>query len=313
MTKLYMAPLEGITGYIFRNALFDCFGEGIDRFYTPFLMPHVKRAFTDKEINDIMWEHNSRMNVVPQVMTIVADDFNRVKPCLRDMGYAEININLGCPSRTVASKGRGAGALGNLEALDRFLDGVFADGDKNISVKSRIGIYDPEEFGPIMEIYNKYPIKELTIHPRVLREVYGGVPHVDIFERAFSESHMPVCYNGDVRSVSDYRSIVERFNKDDRQLSGVMIGRGALGNPGLFREIATGRIMTNEEVAAFLDRLLCDYSKVFFGQTPVLFKMKEMWSFLKEYYSEDQKVLKKLMKSKTIEEYKIYEKMILGV
>ena len=85
---------------------------------------------------------------------------------LRQMGYREVNLNLGCPSGTVTAKGKGAGMLRDLDALDRFLDTVFSEAGGPISVKTRIGVEKPEEFGPHPGgVTGRYPIAELIIHP----------------------------------------------------------------------------------------------------------------------------------------------------
>ena len=361
--KFYVAPMEGITGYIFRNALAKYFKEGIDKFYTPFLVPCEKRALSAKEKGEVLPSNNAGLNVVPQILTIDSGDFTRLKKELRELGYTEVNLNLGCPSRTVASKGRGAGALSDVNALDRLLDGIFADGDRDISVKTRIGIDDPAEFAAIMDVYRKYPIKELIVHPRTLHEQYGGKPHVDVFARealgkfviskeadgsasvvdeasvagtnlvADAAFETKICYNGDICSVKDYEELVAKVansgnadavnsgcavaensgNADavNSGLEAVMIGRGILRNPGLIREITTGVVATNEEIGAFLDELLCDYSAVFSGERPVLFKMKEIWSYLRTRYPECEKEIKKLIKCKSIAEYKVMQKVIL--
>ena len=345
--KIYVAPMEGITGYIFRNALSQIFKEGIDKFYTPFLVPCEKRALSAKEKGEVLPSNNAGLNVVPQILTIDSGDFTRLKKELRELGYTEVNLNLGCPSRTVASKGRGAGALSDVNALDRLLDGIFADGDRDISVKTRIGIDDPAEFAAIMDVYRKYPIKELIVHPRTLHEQYGGKPHVDVFARealgkiviskeadgsasvvdeasvagtnlvADAAFETKICYNGDICSVKDYEELVAKVansgNADavNSGLEAVMIGRGILRNPGLIREITTGVVARNEEIGAFLDELLRDYSAVFSGERPVLFKMKEIWSYLRTRYPECEKEIKKLIKCKSIAEYEVMQNVIL--
>lgn len=338
--KFYVAPMEGITGYIFRNALAQFFKEGIDKFYTPFLVPCEKRALSAKERGEVLTSNNAGLNVVPQILSIDSGDFTRLKKELRELGYSEVNLNLGCPSRTVASKGRGAGALADIDALDRLLDGIFAEDDKEISVKTRIGIDNPSEFSSIMKVYEKYPIKELIIHPRTLHEQYGGKPHVDEFIKEVMSTEIganigpktntgankiacsctKICYNGDICSKEDYENLEALFkgqNKDvsasheNHRVNAVMIGRGILKNPGLIREINTGVAATNDEIGDFLNKLLNDYGDVFSGERPVLFKMKEIWSYLRTRYPDKEKEIKKLIKCKSIAEYKVMQNVIL--
>lgn len=309
--KYYVAPLEGITGYIFRNAFNDYFGEGVSKYYTPFMVPHVKRAFNHKELAGIIPEHNKGINLVPQVLTNDVEDFTRFAGYLRELGYDEVNINLGCPSRTVTSKGRGAGALADVEALDKFLDGVFASGDENISIKTRIGIDDPDEFGDILNVYKKYPIAELTIHPRVMSEQYKGCVHYDVFADAVKSYGRPICYNGDIFSVEDYMRLVDKLSNDGIDVPAVMLGRGILKNPSLIRELSGGMPFASKELYDFLNRVREDYEREFSGETPVLFKLKELWSYLGSSYADREREVKKIIKSKSLQEYDTYVKAIL--
>lgn len=326
---LYVAPLEGITGYIFRNAYHDCFGAEAKKYYTPFLALCPKRGIKEKERNEVLPENNKSYKLVPQVMTISSEDFNKAKVRLRDLGYEEININLGCPARTVTSAGRGAGALADLRRLEQFLEGVFKDGDTNISLKTRIGIDYTEEFTAILEIYNKFPVKELTIHPRLLKEQYKGVPHHEIFLDALRIAKMPVCYNGDINTVEDYVNLMKLIEENsDKNISAVMIGRGLLKDPAIIRKIsaytensALGLGMgttqhyeaSNEEVKDMLCRLQKDYSAIFSGQVPVLYKLKEIWCYLGQgLYAEKPKLIKKILKSKSLAEYESYMQQILA-
>lgn len=105
--KIYLAPLEGITGWIFRSAVHECFG-GFDKYFVPFIRPNQMGHFSAREKKDILPEHNKGMRTVPQILTNRADDFLRTVEKLKDFGYEEVNLNLGCPSKTVVTKGRGA-------------------------------------------------------------------------------------------------------------------------------------------------------------------------------------------------------------
>lgn len=316
--ELYMAPLEGITGYIYRNAVEEFFG-GVDKYYAPFITPPVKRELAFKEISQLCSENNKGINLVPQVLTANADDFTLTKEVLRDMGYEEVNINLGCPSKTVTSKGRGAGVLQDIDKLDSFLYRVFEGSDEKISIKTRIGVSDEEEFGRILEVYKKYPIMELTIHPRLMTQAYKGFANKDIFLEAARDYNGKLCYNGDINTVEDYGKLMllakERLTGTVNSLESfqaVMLGRGVIKNPALFREIRGGEPASRDELKAFLERILSQYQKVMSGEVPVLFKMKEIWSYLGLSFAECEKLQKKLLKAKSISEYKIYEKQILN-
>ena len=192
MMHLYFAPLEGITTYPYRNLHHKYFG-GVDKYFTPFLAPGPEQGMSVKEMRDVLPENNAGVPVVPQILTNRAGDFLLASKKLAEMGYREINLNLGCPSGTVTAKKKGSGFLLYPDDLDRFFDEVFSDasvrnGEFQISVKTRIGKNEVEEWPEIMAIYNRYPISELTVHPRIQKEFYKGVPHLDVFADNFKDS-----------------------------------------------------------------------------------------------------------------------------
>ena len=163
--KFYLAPLEGITDYIYRRVYHQMF-EPMDAYFIPFLTPNENGKFSARQKKDLLPENNEGINVIPQILTNKVDEFISGVKYLEFLGYEEVNLNMGCPSRCVVSKGRGAGMLADVEQLDRFLGSIFEGAKLKISIKTRIGIVKPEEFEHLLEIYNQYPISELIIHPR---------------------------------------------------------------------------------------------------------------------------------------------------
>lgn len=296
--KFYLAPMEGITGYIFRNAYHTYF-RGMDKYFTPFIKPNQKGHFSSKEKNDICPEHNQDMKVVPQILTNSAEDFIKTAWKLRDMGYDEINLNLGCPARTVVSKGRGSGFLAEPELLDRFLEEIFTKAGIKISIKTRIGKDDPEEFGRLLEIYNRYPLEELIIHPRVQQDFYKNTPNLEVYAKAVRLSRHPLCYNGDICSKEDYRKICERFP----QAETVMIGRGILTNPGLLNSVCSHEQTDKQRLRAFHDQIYRGYQEVMSGERNVLFKMKELWFYLNQSFKNSDKYAKKIRKADRLAAY----------
>ena len=169
--EFYFAPLEGITGAEFRRAHRKYFG-GVDKYYAPFISPTCDHLFTPKEKRNLFPEYNEGVPLVPQLLTKVADDFVWAANALFDMGYDEVNLNVGCPSGTVVAKGKGSGMMKNPEHLDAFLDEVYRRAQGKVTVKTRLGLNDPEEFHRILEIFSRYPIPLLIIHPRVRMDYY---------------------------------------------------------------------------------------------------------------------------------------------
>ena len=297
MKQFYFAPLEGITTYIYRNLHHQWFG-GMDKYFTPFVSPTSNRDFKSRAKKDVIPEHNRDIPVVPQILSNRSDEFLYTAERLAEYGYTEINLNLGCPSGTVVSKGRGSGFLTDLDGMDRFLYDIYENCSVPLSVKTRIGRYEPEEFTEILKIYNKYPIHELTIHPRVRDDFYKNIPNWDVFEYALEHSVNPVCYNGDLCTVEDYERFCERFPTVDR----IMIGRGLIGNPGLVHEIQTGEPVRLEEVSGFMWALKEAYQECM-ADNPVLFKMKEIWVYLAELYPQGEQLWKKMKKARRLSDY----------
>ena len=296
--RFYLAPMEGITGYIYRNACQEFF-PGADGYMTPFITPKPKKGFTSKELNDILPEHNEGLSIVPQLLTNNAEDFLRAAEVLCEYGYREINLNLGCPSGTVTAKGKGAGFLGKTQELDAFLYEIFARADYDISIKTRLGVSDPEEFYELLEIYNKYPIKELTIHARVLKDYYKNTPHRMVYKKALEDSRAPVCYNGDIFSKEAY----EEFIGECPGTQAVMCARGMIANPGLIRELKGQERVKKEELHNFHDRIWADYRKIMSGDKNALYKMKEIWIYMQTLFTDSERYIRRIKKAESRAEY----------
>lgn len=296
--KYYFAPMEGITGYLYRNAHRKHFA-GIDQYYAPFIGTNQNGVRKAKEIRDILPENNENVPLVPQLLTNNAQQFVEYQKCIADLGYTEVNLNLGCPSRTVVSKKKGAGFLSELWDLECFLDQIFAQSEIDVSIKTRIGMESAEEFPELMEIYSQYPIRMLTIHPRTQKDYYKNTPDWTAFQEGLRLSSCPVCYNGDICSVEDMERLEEAFPA----LEHVMIGRGLLINPGLAGELSGNGKMRLETLKAFHDELYESYKESFSGERPVLFKMKEFWVYVGELFPKNEKVLKKVKKAQRFADY----------
>lgn len=298
--KYYFAPMEGITGYIYRRAYGEFFS-GIDKYFSPFIVPHTEKNFNSREKNDILPEHNEGKHLVPQILTNRAEDFIRVAKALQEYGYDEVNLNLGCPSGTVASKKKGSGFLAYPKELEVFLDEVFEKLDMKISVKTRIGFEDPEEFPKLMEIYNKYDMEELIIHPRLRTDYYKNHADWKSFGEGLAVSKNAVCYNGDLFTGKGYEAWKKEFPGVER----VMMGRGLLANPGLVEWIEEGKPLDKEKFKAFHDRLCADYASLQIGDRNVLFKMKELWHYMIVLFPDHKKMEKQIKKAQNLSSYKI--------
>ena len=283
----------------------------MDRYFTPFI---ANKKMSNGEIRDLLPEYNEGMHVVPQILTNRSEDFLAVAKEIAQYGYDTVNLNVGCPSGTVVAKGRGAGLLAEPEVLDHFLYEIFEGYAGKISIKTRIGMEDENEWQDILAVYEKYPLEELIIHPRVRKDFYKGKPRLDAFSYAMEESGHRLCYNGDICSAEDLQDRKECFPDLDR----VMLGRGLLCNPFLIEMSKTaddvGRKTADDaahdhmqekkdRLYAFHQEILEGYIQIMSGDRNVLFRMKELWFYLGDCFTNADKYLKKIKKSERLVAY----------
>ena len=284
----YYAPLEGITDSIYRR-LHHKYFPGVDRYYTPFFSPTVHRELTDREKRELPPADSNSFCVIPQLLTKSAEDFTWMAKVCHDRGYREVNLNLGCPSGTVTAKGKGSGMLRDPDGLQQFLDGIFAAPPLPISVKTRLGYESPEEFCRLLDIFNQYPICELTIHPRVRSAFYKGEVDMEAFRYALDNSKAPLCYNGDLCSTRQ----IEEFRKEFPTVEAVMLGRALVGAPGMFSPTGT----TGALLECFMDELQDAYTVAFGSSRNAMFRLKENWHYLICRFDGGEKLYKQLRKT----------------
>ena len=292
--RYYFAPMEGITDAPYRR-VHQSFFPGLTSYYMPFISPTMHRSLTNREARDLPMADSVPFRAVPQVLTKVPEDFLWAAEVCAQQGYDEVNLNVGCPSGTVVAKGKGAGMLADPAGLDAFLDSVFEKAPLPVSVKTRLGMVDPQEFPKLMEVFNHYPIKELTIHPRVRKQFYKGGVDMEMFRYAVENSKNPLCYNGNLRTLSEVRG----FEADFPQVEAVMIGRGLVGNPAMFQPGTSV-----ETIRAFHDCLLETYIETFGSARNAIFRLKENWHCMILLFEDSEKLWKKLRKTTDIGEYR---------
>ena len=279
---LDFAPMEGITSRELREVHAACF-PGVDRYWIPFFAPASSHALTPRQRRELEPGTLGCARLVPQVLTRDAGDFLWAAGALAELGYGEVNLNLGCPSGTVVSKGKGAGLLRDPETLDRFLEAVFAGAPIPVSLKTRIGLERPEEWEGLLPILARYPIRELTIHPRTRRELYRGDVHPEAFRRAAETLRCPLRYNGNLFRPADVQQAAAAFPGLDR----LMLGRGLLGDPALITR-CKGGVRDRAALLAFHEELAARYLATMHPDGAVLPKFKELWLYLSLLLPDDK-------------------------
>ena len=290
----YFAPMEGLTDSIYRR-LHHKYFPGVDRYYMPFLSPTIHRQLTHKEDRELPLADSVGFLAVPQVLTKVPEDFLWAAEVCRDRGYEEVNLNIGCPSGTVVSKGKGSGMLRDVNTLDAFLEEIFSKSPLPISVKTRLGLEKNEEFPAILEVLNRYPIQELTIHPRVRKQFYDGAVDMEMFDYAVKNSVNPLCYNGDILTIAQAEALQEKYP----EIQSVMIGRGLIADPGM---LSGGT--DKAALEGFMNELMAVYEVEFGGSRNAIFRLKENWGFLHNRFEGCDKLWKRLRKTTDAAEFK---------
>lgn len=296
---LTFAPMEGVTGSVYRRVHAKIFG-GADRYYSPFIAPDSAGAFKTGNLRDVLPENNEGVTLIPQILANSSGAFLAAARTLSDLGYKEVNLNVGCPSGTVVAKHKGAGMLADLRSLDDFLADVFSLSPVKISVKTRMGLNSTAEFGEILGIYNKYPITELIIHARDRAGMYKSVPDMEAFSAAFSESRAVVVYNGNIFSVSD----LDRVRTFVPELDRFMLGRGPAANPALFRILRGGNPLEKDELREFHDVLVEETLSSGLSENFTVSRMKELWYYMGSLFPEGKKSIRDINKSRSMSDYR---------
>jgi len=291
----YFAPMEGLTDHIYRRLHHKHFG-GVDRYYMPFLSPTMHKTLTARESRELPEASSEDFVAVPQILTKVSEDFLWAAEQCAIRGYDEVNLNLGCPSGTVTAKGKGSGMLRDPDGLDRFLDDIFSKTPLPVSVKTRLGYENPEEFVRLLDIFNRYPIKELTVHFRTRKQFYSGSLYLEQLEHAVNNSTNPLCFNGDILSKSDISALSHKYPS----IKSVMIGRGLVSCPGMLTPTGT----TADKLEKFMDDLLNAYTDAFGGIRNAMFRLKENWNLILPRFAGGEKLGKQLRKTTDLNEYR---------
>lgn len=297
--RIDFAPMEGITDDLFRT-LHHRYFPGVDRYFTPFLSP-TEDGITKKERAQVLPENNPGLALVPQLLTRQAESFLFAAETLLELGYEEVNLNLGCPSGTVTAKGKGAGFLSPLRRreLEEFLDRIFAACPLEISIKTRLAMEDPEEFPAILELFNRYPLKELILHPRVRADFYKKPVRMEWFRYAQAHSKAPVCLSGGVAVKWDY----DRLMTDAGAPNAVMLGRGLVADPALADKCRGGSGADRKTLEAFFGELFQETASRLGSPRSTMFRMKELWSYFILLFDDREKYQKALRKTTSVTEF----------
>lgn len=306
---LLSSPLQGFTDFRFRNAFQQHFG-GIDTFYAPYIKLNGKMVIKGSYERDILPENNTTLEVIPQIITNDAEEFLFVAKYVRQLGYNELNWNLGCPYPMVAKCGMGSGLIRNTSQIEHILQRVHEETDITVSMKMRMGYENASEILDVFPILEQYPIKNIAIHARIGKQLYKGGVDLDSFQNCLNHTEHKIYYNGDITSVAKFKELQERFPAIDHW----MIGRGLIADPflpAMIKNNTTAYPKNKLEIfEAFHDTIYHDYDAYLSGPTPIRMKMLGFWEYFSESFSNPQKTYKKIKKAGNSKNYEAAVKEI---
>lgn len=301
---LLSSPLQGFTDFRFRNAFHHYFG-GIDTFYAPYIRMNGKMVIKNSYKRDLAIENNDTLEVIPQIMTNSDEEFLFVVKYIQELGYKELNWNLGCPYPMVTKQGMGSGLICNPEKIDHILDRVHSETDITVSMKMRMGYETPEEIQDVFPILDKYPLKNIAIHARIGKQLYKGGVDLDSFQKCVDNTKHKLYYNGDITSVTSFKELQERFPSIDHW----MIGRGLIADPFLPQMIKDNTTTYPENsmqiFKEFHDTIFQQYDEFLSGPTPIRMKMLGFWEYFAQSFDNPQKVFKLIKKAKNLKSYEV--------
>lgn len=297
--EISLAPLQGLTDYAYLN-LFDAYFNGVDTYYTPYLRLQNDGTLRTKDIKNVLPKNNSLEKLIPQILTNNAKDFIFLAKYLEDLGYEEINWNLGCPYPMVTNKQMGSGLLPFPEKVCSILEEVFPKTKLDISIKMRNGLVDNDPITQLLPMLDAIPIKEIIIHPRYAKQLYKGEADLAVFTKCLQLSKHQIAYNGDIIDCTSFQQ------KSDNcpTIKHFMIGRGLLSNPFLAEEIKDLTVESQnlrDRFFTFNDELMDTFQSQLSGPGHLVQKMKGYWEYFSALFENEKAVAKKIKKAKTIE------------
>jgi tRNA-dihydrouridine synthase len=303
MLTIHSSPLQGFTDFRFRNAFQKYFG-GIDLYIAPYIRFNGVLEIKPASERDILPANNESLNLIPQIITKDADEFLFVAKYVQKLGYTELNWNLGCPYPMVAKRGMGSGLLRSPDKIQEILNRVFAETDIKVSVKMRLGYENPQEIFQVLPVLERFPLTNITIHPRIGKQMYHGEVDLKTFEQCLGLCSHKIIYNGDITSVGGFREMKNRFPA----INNWMIGRGLIADPFLPAMIKADNDVYPENryeiFNSFHEELFSSYEEALSGQKHLLMKMYPLWEYFIQSFPSSPKGLKKIKKARNIDDYR---------
>lgn len=304
--EFHFAPIQGHTDAAFRHFHSELF-EGDMTYYSPFIRLE-RGSIRPRDLKDITSALNENQKLIPQIIFRDENELNSLVKLLKEQGFKEIDLNLGCPFPLQTGHGRGAAVVKNEELLSNLIKTIVSNTDVTFSVKMRLGLENNDEWKVALPYLNKIKLSHITLHSRVAKQQYKGEVDLNTFREFLEQSVNPVIYNGDIRTVEDIKEIEKRFPR----IVGVMIGRGIMSRPTLVNEYHKGEELPHceliDKLLYFHQKLYSHYKGILCGDKQLISKIQPFWE-----YSEDiigRKAWKAVNKASSVAKYQTALAMI---
>lgn len=298
--KIYLAPFQGITTRVFREIYTRHF-KGTDKLFTAFFTSIYNTKSLNSRKKELTETSHNGVPVVPQILSKDASEMLLFGKLCHELGFEEINWNLGCPFPRVARKMRGSGLLPHPQKVEEILEAVMPQLPLKLSVKCRLGYHSSGEITALIPVFNKFPLSEIIVHTRIGEQMYKGGVDTGTFVKVLQTSCHQTVYNGDIFSPEDFEAIKQHF----LQLSYWMIGRGLLADPFLPMLIKGGKMPPEpfKIIRKYVDDLYFAYRQNFNDSLRAINVMKELWSWLSLSFDHPQKIFGKIKKCISFDAY----------
>lgn len=280
--------MQGYTDAVYRRAHCECVG-GVDEYYTPFVRIE-KGEVRRKDLKDSDPASNANVPMVAQVIAKDCDEFARLCDALQGQGWSRIDLNMGCPFPMQVKAGRGSSLLQHPDRVGEILREMLRRPEVTFSVKMRLGQECVDEGAALMPIINDMPLLHVTLHPRLGRQQYKGMPDREAFRRFYEECKHPMVYNGDITEPAQMAELRGEFPR----LKGFMLGRGLLARPWMLSDKNPHEVI--REMHAIVYRHATEH---LCGDSQILSRLHAFW----EYVDIPHKQQKAIMKSTTLRRY----------
>jgi tRNA-dihydrouridine synthase len=300
-TQIYFAPFQSITTSTFRKVYTQHFS-GIDKLFTPYFFKiKTDEKLSAKHLRDLKNQAENGVEVVPQILSKNASEIIGFAKNCQELGFKELNWNLGCPYPQVANKKLGSGLLQYPDLLDSIQQEVLREIEIPFSIKCRLGYQSKEEIKKLIPVFNRYALSEIIIHARIGKQLYSGETDRAAFAQIVSQLNAPLTYNGDIFNEKDF----VQFKNDFPEINRLMLGRGILKDPFLPAKIKGLDLPENPKahLRIFMEELYYAYRKEKNDQLSLLSALKEYWTYLIYAFDEPTRVFRKLKKCKSFDTY----------